>query len=122
MSNNILDRVLIVDDDPLIADILQTQVALSGIDSDTADGGAKALELFAEHNYKLVITDCSMPVMDGFQLADALRQRGFAGPIIGLTGSIVAASDRGTAMNLVLNKPLKLDDLNSMLKHWLPND
>ena len=117
-----MNRILIVDDEPLTAEILQAQLELAGFDSDAAANGGEALALFAPEKYALIITDCSMPVMDGFALTTELRLQDFKGPIVGLTGAGSTDVDTGIAagMSVVFSKPLRLNDVNRMLDEWMP--
>ena len=66
-------RVLVVDDDPSIRQLLARELALAGYDALPAADGDEARSLFVEQSPDLVITDLAMPRMDGFGLLAAIR-------------------------------------------------
>jgi PleD family two-component response regulator len=69
-------RILIVDDDPLEAELMADRLAHAGFDVARASNGEEALRLLDRQWYPLVITDWNMPVMDGIAFTQALRSRG----------------------------------------------
>jgi signal transduction histidine kinase/ActR/RegA family two-component response regulator len=123
--------VLIVDDDPANRGLLIEQLAVLGHAAEAAASGAEALALMAERRaagspHALVITDCRMPDMDGYELTRRIRQLdphgGHRPAIIALTAdTIPEALNRcyAAGMDDVLTKPLELDALESKLKTWL---
>src|SRR5438552_2899208 len=68
-------RILIVEDDPIVAHTLRMALAVDGHSVELAEDGMKALAMFEGATYDLVITDFKMPNMDGMELADAIKQR-----------------------------------------------
>jgi putative two-component system response regulator len=62
------ERILIVDDEPIIRDILEKLVSIEGFQCDTAQHGQEAIEWLQKHYYHMVISDVRMPVMDGLHL------------------------------------------------------
>lgn len=79
-------RLLIVDDELLIRDLLYDYFAARDFDIAVADCGQKALTLLAESEFDTVILDVKMPGMDGLQLTDKIREDGSNVPIIIITG------------------------------------
>ena len=65
--------LLVVDDDPFIARLLQIELTAAGFEVRTAGNGAAALELALERCPELVIADVMMPTVDGFELTRRLR-------------------------------------------------
>jgi DNA-binding response OmpR family regulator len=65
--------LLVVDDDPFIARLLQIELEAAGYDVRTAGNGERALELARERCPELVLADVMMPNMDGFELTRRLR-------------------------------------------------
>jgi DNA-binding response OmpR family regulator len=65
--------LLVVDDDPFIARMLQIELSAAGFEVRTAGNGAIALELALERCPDLVIADVMMPTVDGFELTRQLR-------------------------------------------------
>jgi len=92
-------RVLIVDDSPIVRDLLSELLSSVGLEVRTAGDGAAALQTLAEHPVDLIVCDVEMPVMDGFELLRRLRDRAERVPVVMVTtrGSV---SDRATAASL----------------------
>jgi PAS domain S-box-containing protein len=67
-------KLLIVDDHPVNRKLLSRQLAKLNISTDIAENGFEALKKYQTHTYDLVITDCNMPEMDGYELAKKIRK------------------------------------------------
>ncbi len=78
-------RVLLIDDDPSLLDVLVLSLQDAGYTVDAARDGIEALELLAARHPDLVISDVNMPRLDGFSLCRRLRESGDAVPIVLLT-------------------------------------
>jgi len=87
-----------------------------------ADDGKQALDAYKSKPYAMLLTDCHMPVMDGFQLTREIREiekhSGSRLPIIAITASVLAAElercfDAG--MDGTLSKPLEMPKLKATL-------
>jgi CheY-like chemotaxis protein len=80
-------RVMLVDDDDRMRQVLAKLLQTSGFDSITqVSDGRQALDLLQSDQVDLIVTDCSMPEMDGIALVTALRARGDHTPVIMLSG------------------------------------
>jgi two-component system chemotaxis sensor kinase CheA len=92
-------RVLVVDDSPIVRDLLAELLSSVGLSVRVASDGAQALASLAEQAVDLIVCDVEMPVMDGFELLRRLRDRADRIPIVMVTtrGSL---SDRATAAAL----------------------
>lgn len=102
-------RVLVVEDNAINQLILREQLEHLGCVATLASNGEEALRCWQAQRFDLVLTDLNMPVINGYELARALRDGGHAGPIIGLTSNSVAEiAQRAQACGLsqVLSKPL----------------
>jgi len=116
-------RILVVDDDPLLLKSLRDTLANDGHSVTTANGGLAGLEAFsaareAEAPFSLVITDLGMPYVDGRQVASGVKELSPATPVILLTGwgqRLMDDGERPPHVDLVLSKPPKLTDLRSAL-------
>ncbi|HEY9137206.1 MAG TPA: response regulator transcription factor [Terriglobus sp.] len=69
-----MSRILIVDDEPQILRMLRTSLMSSGYDVVTASNGMEGFDAFEKHHPDLIITDMSMPVMDGLGLTEEVRR------------------------------------------------
>jgi len=89
-------RLLIVDDEPGIVDVLQEVLRSSGYRVDTASNGAEALDRIASQDYDLVISDLCMPEMNGEKLHAAIREHypQLLDRIIFVTGDTVSPGSR----------------------------
>jgi PAS domain S-box-containing protein len=118
--------VLVVEDNPTNRFVIGQQLHLLGYASEMAEDGAVALQMLRAGGYGLVLTDCHMPVMDGFELAAAIRLGEAAGtrlPIVAVTGDAitgVAQHCLDCGMDDYLTKPVQLKALEAMVTRWLP--
>ncbi|MGY4106933.1 ATP-binding protein [Aeromonas encheleia] len=116
-------RVLVADDHPINRALLARQLAILGIDAELVDDGEKALRAWQGQGFALLLTDCHMPVMDGYSLTRTLRAAGDPAPIIGVTADTSEEASRqmqAAGMNDMLFKPYSLETLRQMLQRWLP--
>ncbi len=75
-------RILIVDDEHNIRELMRKYLSLEGLDSDGAENGLSAQRLLREHHYDACLIDLRMPGMDGISLIRWIRQEGFRMPVI----------------------------------------
>ncbi|NIF58002.1 transporter substrate-binding domain-containing protein [Enterobacter sp. Ap-916] len=111
--------ILTVDDHPANRLLLKRQLTRLGHTVIEAENGEQALTLWHQHNIQLVITDCNMPVMDGFELTRRLRNQQPGGlTIMGLTAN-AQPEERvrclAAGMDKCLFKPLRLPQLEALL-------
>jgi CheY-like chemotaxis protein len=105
-------RVLVVDDDPFVLEMLVIILEEEGYPVEAAEAGAEALAAFDRHSdIGLVLTDMNMPGMDGLQLAREIRRRNDVVPILLLSarddGEFVRqASENGANRCLVKDEDL----------------
>jgi len=119
--------ILLAEDNEVNREVLQAQLGLLGFACEVAVDGVDALVLWRSGRFSLLLTDCNMPNMDGFELTGEIRQLEVAGmhfPIIAITanamlGEAQRCRDRG--MDDYLSKPVRLVELDAMLKLWLPD-
>ena len=96
-------KILVVDDEKSIVDILVFNLFKEGFQTVEAYDGTTGMELALSENPDLILLDLMLPGMDGFQVCSALRERGCATPIIMLTA-------REEEANTVLGLELGADD------------
>lgn len=113
-------NILAVDDHPANRMLLRQQLLRLGHHVSEAENGEEALQLSRSDTFDLVITDCSMPVMDGLELTQRLREeQGHKLTILGLTAN--AQPEERTrclavGMDDCLYKPLRLAQLEGLLR------
>jgi PAS domain S-box-containing protein len=118
------ERILVVDDEQVILEILHEMLGNLGYQVETAVDGDEVLPRLRRHpdSYDLVITDWVMPRMNGRQLAEQIGRLCPRLPIILITGADVAADPKIRGLNLfgaVLLKPIKLDELAAKIRQVL---
>lgn len=67
-------RILIVDDESLIRDVIKDYLDIEGYSSDEASNGNEAIKLVEENDYDLIIMDIMMPEMDGYEASKAIKK------------------------------------------------
>ncbi|MEL3945312.1 MULTISPECIES: response regulator transcription factor [Streptomyces] len=112
-------RLLVVDDDPPIADLVATVARYEGWDAVTAHTGEEALRRAAEFQPDIVVLDLMLPGLDGFAVLDRLRASGTMVPVVFLTArdgvsDRVAGLTRGGDDYLV--KPFAVEELMARLR------
>lgn len=115
-------RVLVVDDEPMVLDVLTRYLKRQGLEIMAAEDGQEALRLFSQGPCDLVISDLRMPGMDGLQLLHAIKGLNPRVPFIFISGfgdipTVVEALKAG-AENF-LTKPLELDLLAKVVAQSL---
>jgi len=80
-------EILIVDDEPMIRDLLKNTMERTVYSCCFAENGKKALEILAGQTFDVVVTDINMPVMDGIELAKIIKSK-FTADVIVMTGQI----------------------------------
>lgn len=80
-------NILIVDDEPMIRDLLENTMGRTSYSCFFAENGELALEMLSEHRFDVVVTDVDMPVMDGIELAKIVKSQ-FTADVIVMTGQI----------------------------------
>lgn len=107
-------RLLLVEDEQMLAEILSDTLSERGFDIRLARDGEQALELACHNEWDVIVSDVMMPRMDGFSFARQLRRKGCTTPILFLT-ALSATSDvvKGFEVggNDFLKKPFAIDEL-----------
>ncbi|OTA27010.1 DNA-binding response regulator [Alloscardovia macacae] len=85
MVNNQEARLVVVDDEPSIRELLSASLRFSGFDVVTASNGTEAIETIVSANPDLIIMDVMMPDIDGFTVTSRIRQEGIDAPVLFLT-------------------------------------
>ncbi|MES2604912.1 MAG: response regulator [Pseudomonadota bacterium] len=121
-------KVLVVDDNAANTQLLVAQLETIGLLAEVARNGKEGYASWCKHQHDIVLTDCAMPMLDGFSLARLIRQTeidtGALQPslIIAVTGSPEEYSERcfESGMNDIMAKPILMSLLNKTLGRHLP--
>jgi CheY-like chemotaxis protein len=116
-------RVLIAEDNSTNREVILALLAKMGYQPEAVCNGAEAVNAIQDKTYDLVLMDCEMPVMDGYEATARIHAVRPKMPIIALTASAMA-SDRERClregMNDYLAKPVELSQLTETLAKWMP--
>jgi CheY-like chemotaxis protein len=108
-------KVLVVEDDADIRDMIRDMLISNGISVLTANDGVEGLALYNQHSPKLVMADVRMPNKDGFQMAEAIKEINHKTPIILFSGQypdlLWDKMDNKLKCDHVLFKPLQKSDI-----------
>jgi CheY-like chemotaxis protein len=111
-------RILLVDDDPTVREVIGATLRMFGFETEAARDGDEALARMELKDFGAVITDHNMPGCGGLELVRALRARAYAGRIFVLSGSL-SPEDRADYARLgvdgVAGKPLGVAELRGLL-------
>lgn len=114
-------RILVVDDDDMVRSTTEALIESLGYEVDTAEGGEAAITLAAANSYVLVLTDLSMPGMNGLELIEHLRRSGFPSAAAVFTGygeeAIATAAKSG--VDEVIRKPISREDLGITIRRLI---
>ncbi len=118
--------ILIAEDNAINRRVISMQLATMGLTIDMVNDGKQALDALALKDYALLLTDCHMPEMDGFELTRHVRDRekntGEHMPIIAITANAFEGeSERfhAAGMDDYLCKPVQLTKLQETIERWL---
>ncbi|KIP88038.1 MULTISPECIES: response regulator [Pseudomonas] len=118
-------RVLLVEDNPVNQLVAKGMLSKQGIDVTLANNGEQALERLQEETVDLVLMDCNMPIMDGYEASRRIRANPAWQhlPIIALTANALSEERErclAAGMSDYLAKPFRREELLGLLDKWLP--
>ncbi|MDO4241448.1 MAG: response regulator transcription factor [Microbacteriaceae bacterium] len=112
-------RVLIVDDEPSIRELLMTGLRFSGFGVRCVANGAAAISAVLEEEPELILLDVMLPDMNGFSVTERLREAGYTAPILFLTARD-DVNDRIRGLNVggddYVTKPFSMDEIVARIK------
>ncbi|MBK5518535.1 response regulator [Pseudomonas sp. TH10] len=118
-------RVLLVEDNPVNQLVAKGMLGKLGCEVIVAAHGAEALDLLEHDEFDLVLMDCNMPVMDGYEASRQIRRSGRWPqlPIVALTANAMSEERercRAAGMSDYLAKPFRREELAALLDSWMP--
>ena len=123
-------RILVAEDNRVNQELVRHMLRNLGCELDLAVNGHEALDALTRDHYDVILMDCQMPEMDGFQATIEIRRReqssglGKRIPIIALTANALAGDEERclqVGMDDYLSKPFKSKQLRQLLEKWLPD-
>jgi|GEM_PF-5657709 len=121
-------RILVVEDNRVNQRVAVRMITKLGYQVECADNGQAAVKALGQTHYDLVLMDCHMPVMDGYQATAAIRSLGRRGkniPIIAMTANALNGEREkciAAGMDDYLSKPVKPNLVAAMLEEWLEKE
>ncbi len=124
----LVGRVLVVEDNPVNQAVVKKMLEKAGLTPETANDGIEAMDLLRDEQFDVVLMDCQMPRMDGYEATEAIRDREtrqglMRMPVIAMTANAMAGDKErclAVGMDDYLSKPVKPSNLENMLRQWLP--
>jgi len=122
-------KVLLVEDNAVNREVATHMLHAMQLQVHEVANGQEAVEIVRQVNFDVILMDCEMPVMDGYAATRAIREwESDAGneyhlPILALTAHALPEDRRRcltAGMDDYLSKPFSMDDLQSILAHWIP--
>ncbi|MCF5087425.1 response regulator, partial [Pseudomonas gessardii] len=118
-------HILLVEDNLVNQLVAKGMLSKLGCEVVVAAHGGEALKQLEEQRFDLVLMDCNMPVMDGYEASRQIRRSGRWPqlPIVALTANALAEERercRAAGMNDYLAKPFRREELNALLDLWVP--
>jgi len=126
-ASRLSGRVLVVEDNPVNLGVSKKMLQRMGLSCETVTDGKSAVTAASETPYDLILMDCQMPIMDGYEATRLIRQRertkGWPRvPIIAMTANAMAGDREKcieAGMDDYLSKPVMMDTLRKTLSYWL---
>ena len=114
-------KVLVAEDQELNQEIMVELLERKGVSCDVAENGAEAIEKFKEESYDLILMDCQMPVMDGYEASKNIRNmKGEQPEIIAMTAYAMKDDEKkciDAGMDGYLSKPIDLNQLEKIIEN-----
>ncbi len=118
--------ILLAEDSAIYRMYVSALLSQEGYTVDLAENGQEALDLSREKRYSLILMDCQMPVMDGFETANQIRQnsKNQQTPVIAFTAMLGVSFERKlneAKISDYIGKPFKTFVFLEMVRHWIEN-
>ncbi len=116
-------KILVAEDNPTNRQVVMAQLGKLGFEADAAVNGVEAVAMLQHQAYDVVLMDCSMPMMDGYEATRRIRASGdVKTPIVAVTAHAMQGDREKceqAGMNDFLSKPIDMQELEKMLTRWV---
>ncbi len=117
-------KILLVEDTPINQKVVLNQLRQLGVEADCVNNGQEFIDKIEQEWYQILLMDCQMPVLDGYQATRLLRER--EGDerhtvVIGLTANAMKGDREkclAAGMDDYLSKPVSMADLSAVISRW----
>ena len=121
-DNGCLPRILMAEDNQINQRVGKLILQRAGFKIDLADDGSEALEAHKANPYDLILMDCQMPTMDGFEASRRIRALDSPQPVIVAVTANALVGERerclSAGMDDYLSKPFQAEQLVALVKKW----
>ena len=127
-GSSLVAKILLVEDNPINQMVAQKMLESIGLKATLANNGIEALNKLDEESFDLVLMDCQMPELDGFDATREIRKMGIRAqndkllPIIAMTANVMSGDRERcieVGMDDYIGKPVQRELLESVLRKWL---
>jgi CheY-like chemotaxis protein/putative methionine-R-sulfoxide reductase with GAF domain len=121
-ANRKTKKVLVIDDQPIVTDLLVSVLERMGYQSQVASSGTIGLEIFENDGFDLVITDLGMPDVSGWEVSRAVKTKKPQVPVVVITGWGVDPDPnkmKDSMVDLIIYKPFQIDELEKIIRDFL---
>jgi len=118
-------RVLLAEDNPTTQNLISILLQQMGVELTIVDNGQEAVDFLSNEKVDLILMDCQMPQLDGFEATSQLRALGVSTPIVALTAYARSEDEQeclAAGMDDFLSKPFRQSELKDILVRWLGAD
>ncbi len=123
-------RILLAEDNPVNQEVAASMLEIAGCEVTIVDNGRSAVEVFGKTEFDVILMDCQMPDMDGFEATSSIRELESSGnrsrtPIVALTANALEGDRErclSADMDDYVSKPFKQEQLRLCLAGWVQSD
>ncbi|NET70090.1 MAG: response regulator [Sphaerospermopsis sp. SIO1G2] len=119
-----IGKILVAEDNQVNQKVIKNQLKRIGYDCDIVENGQVAINKLQKESYNLILMDCQMPILDGYDATKIIRHQEANQNIIIIALSASAMTDDkqkclNAGMNDYLSKPCSIDELQTMIIKWI---